>query len=263
MVGDFLHQNLTYNYILLSCILENHNHFERRMIIMGTRNNGRIVAAFSMAALMTVISLLIIFGREEKTVPMSNNVTTTSTTECRTSTTTTTTMKKSTTSKSTSTSPTTTTTTETTTVETEPVETEQIIGGDGTVTVNGWIFDSPIDAQYLYDRCADYGIDPAVMYGVMMAESTMGTACTNLCGITDVAAQSYNEATGNGYWNWESDPYQNLEISLYCLNGAYGYYGNGSTYDALAGYNTGYWGHIAGTYSPYAETVMGYADSVY
>lgn len=230
---------------------------------MGTRNNGRIVAAFFMAALMTVISLLIIFGRDEKTVPTSNNVTTTSTTECRTSTTTTTTTKKSTTSKSTSTSPTTTTTTETTTVETEPVETEQIIGGDGTVTVNGWIFDSPIDAQYLYDRCADYGIDPAVMYGVMMTESTMGTACTNLCGITDVAAQSYNEATGNGYWNWESDPYQNLEISLYCLNGAYGYYGNGSTYDALAGYNTGYWGHIAGTYSPYAETVMGYADSVY
>lgn len=230
---------------------------------MGTRNNGRIVAAFFMAVLMTVISLLIIFGREEKTVPTSNNVTTISTTECRTSTTTTTTTKKSTTSKSTSTSPTTTTTTETTTVETEPVETEQIIGGDGTVTVNGWIFNSPIDAQYLYDRCADYGIDPAVMYGVMMAESTMGTACTNLCGITDVAAQSYNEATGNGYWNWESDPYQNLEISLYCLNGAYGYYGNGSTYDALAGYNTGYWGHIAGTYSPYAETVMGYADSVY
>lgn len=232
---------------------------------MGTRNNGRIVAAFFMAVCMTVISLLIIFGREEKTVPMSNNVTTTSTTECRTSTTTTTTMKKSTTSKSTST----TTTTKTTTTEstTEPVETEpqndQIIGGDGTVTINGWIFNSPIDAQYLYDRCADYGIDPAVMYGVMMAESTMGTACTNLCGITDVAAQSYNEATGNGYWNWESDPYQNLEISLYCLNGAYGYYGNGSTYDALAGYNTGYWGHIAGTYSPYAETVMDYANSVY
>lgn len=234
---------------------------------MGTRNNGRIVAAFFMAVFLTVISLLIIFGREEKTVPMSNNVTTTSTTECRTSSTTTTiTTKKSTTSKSTSTSPTTTTTTVSTTVETEPVETEpneQIIGGDGTVTVNGWIFDSPIDAQYLYDRCADYGIDPAVMYGVMMAESTMGTACTNLCGVTDVAAQSYNEATGNGYWNWESDPYQNLEISLYCLNGAYGYYGNGSTYDALAGYNTGYWGHIAGTYSPYAETVMGYANSVY
>lgn len=235
---------------------------------MGTRNNGRIVAAFFMAVFLTVVSLLIIFSREEKTVPMSNNVTTTSTTECRTSstTTTTTTKKSTTTSKSTSTSLTTTTTTVSTTVETEPVETEpneQIIGGDGTVTVNGWIFDSPIDAQYLYDRCADYGIDPAVMYGVMMAESTMGTACTNLCGITDVAAQSYNEATGNGYWNWESDPYQNLEISLYCLNGAYGYYGNGSTYDALAGYNTGYWGHIAGTYSPYAETVMDYANSVY
>lgn len=235
---------------------------------MGTRNNGRIVAAFFMAVFLTVVSLLIIFGREEKTVPMSNNVTTTSTTECRTSstTTTTTTKKSTTTSKSTFTSLTTTTTTVSTTVETEPVETEpneQIIGGDGTVTVNGWIFDSPIDAQYLYDRCADYGIDPAVMYGVMMAESTMGTACANLCGITDVAAQSYNEATGNGYWNWESDPYQNLEISLYCLNGAYGYYGNGSTYDALAGYNTGYWGHIAGTYSPYAETVMDYANSVY
>lgn len=56
MVGDFLRPNLAHNYILLSCILENHNHFERRMIIMGTRNNGRIVAAFFMAVLITVIS---------------------------------------------------------------------------------------------------------------------------------------------------------------------------------------------------------------
>lgn len=218
-------------------------------------------------------------------VTAEDEIVVTTSTDCRTTTSTitsTTTTEKTTTTTSTSTTSTTTTETTTTVattteqiVETEPVDPEpqqpqpepqsnvQIIGGNGTVTVNGWTFNSPIDVQYLYDRCANYGIDPAVMYGVMMAESTMGTACSNLCGITDVAAQSYNNSTGNGYYNWSSDPYQNVEISLYCLSGAYNYYGNGSTYDALAGYNTGFYGHAVGTYSWYAETVIGYANSAY
>ncbi len=251
---------------------------------LDARKNRRVIATIFVAALVSVIVLLINFSssaKNDRVTAEGEYLVTTSTEECRTTTTTTTststTTKKTTT---TSTSTTSTTTTETTTVattteqivETEPVAPDpqpepqsngQIIGGNGTVTVNGWTFNSPIDAQHLYDRCASYGIDPAVMYGVMMAESTMGTACSNLCGITDVAAQSYNNSTGNGYWNWASDPYQNLEISLYCLSGAYNYYGNGSTYDALAGYNTGYYGHAAGTYSWYAETVMGYANSAY
>ncbi len=253
---------------------------------MDARKNRRVIATIFVAALVSVIVLLITFSGDTKNdrVTAEGESLITTSTECRTTTTmttstTTSTKKITTTSRSTST--TSTTTTETTTVattteqivETEPVVPDptqpepqsngQIIGGNGTVTVNGWTFNSPIDAQYLYDRCAAYGIDPAVMYGVMMAESTMGTACANLCGITDVAAQSYNNSTGNGYYNWASDPCQNVEISLYCLSGAYNYYGNGSTYDALAGYNTGYYGHAAGTYSWYAETVMGYANSAY
>jgi len=252
---------------------------------MDAKKNRRVIATIFVAALVSVIVLLINFSssaKNDRVTADGEYLVTTSTEECRTTATTTTststTTKKTT---STSTSTTSTTTTETTTVattteqivETEPVAPDptqpepqsngQIIGGNGTVTVNGWTFNSPIDAQYLNDRCAEYGIDPSIMYGVMMAESTMGTACANLCGITDVAAQSYNNSTGNGYWNWASDPYQNLEISLYCLSGAYNYYGNGSTYDALAGYNTGYYGHAAGTYSWYAETVMGYANSAY
>lgn len=255
---------------------------------MDAKKNRRMIVSIFTISLVSVILLLVSFvsdNESERVTAEGENVITTSV-ECRTITTSTTTLKKTTTTTtttttSTSTSTTSTTTTETTTVattteqiiETEPVapdptqpepqSNEQIIGGNGTVTVSGWTFNSPIDAQYLYNRCASYGIDPAVMYGVMMAESTMGTACSNLCGITDVAAQSYNSSTGNGYWNWDSDPYQNLEISLYCLSGAYNYYGNGSTYDALAGYNTGYYGHAAGTYSLYAETVMGYANSAY
>ena len=252
---------------------------------MDAKKNRRVIATIFVAALVSVIVLLINFSssaKNDRVTAEGEYLVTTFTEECRTTTTTTstsTTTKKTTTSTSTST--TSTTTTETTTVattteqivETEPVAPDptqpepqsngQIIGGNGTVTVNGWTFNSPIDAQYLNERCAAYGIDPSIMYGVMMAESTMGTACANLCGITDVAAQSYNNSTGNGYWNWASDPYQNLEISLYCLSGAYNYYGNGSTYDALAGYNTGYYGHAAGTYSWYAETVMGYANSAY
>lgn len=249
---------------------------------MDAKKNRRVIATIFVAALVSVIVLLINFSssaKNDRVTAEGEYLVTTSTEECRTTatTTTSTTTKKTT---STSTSTTSTTTTETTTVattteqivETEPVAPEpqpepqsngQIIGGNGTVTVNGWTFNSPIDAQYLNDRCAAYGIDPSIMYGVMMAESTMGTACANLCGITDVAAQSYNNSTGNGYYNWSSDPYQNVEISLYCLSGAYNYYGNGSTYDALAGYNTGYYGHAAGTYSWYAETVMGYANSAY
>ena len=251
---------------------------------MDAKKNGRVIATIFVAALVSVIVLLINFSssaKNDRVTAEGEYLVTTSTEECRTTATTTTststTTKKTT---STSTSTTSTTTTETTTVattteqivETEPVAPDpqpepqsngQIIGGNGTVTVNGWTFNSPIDAQYLNDRCAAYGIDPSIMYGVMMAESTMGTACSNLCGITDVAAQSYNNSTGNGYYNWSSDPYQNVEISLYCLSGAYNYYGNGSTYDALAGYNTGYYGHAAGTYSWYAETVMGYANSAY
>lgn len=254
---------------------------------MDARKNRRVIATIFVAALVSVIVLLITFSsdtKNDRVTAEGETLITTSTEECRTTTTTTTstsTTTKKTTITSTSTSTTSTTTTETTTVattteqvvETEPVApephpepqnyNEQIIGGNGTVTVNGWTFNSPIDAQYLYDRCAEYGINPSVMYGVMMAESTMGTACANLCGITQVAAQSYNNSTGNGYWNWASDPYQNLEISLYCLSGAYNYYGNGSTYDALAGYNTGYYGHAAGSYSWYAETVIGYANSAY
>lgn len=252
---------------------------------MDARKNRRVIATIFIAALVSVIVLLVTFSSDTKNdrVTAEGESLITTSTECRTTTTTTstsTTMKKTTTT-STSTSATSTTTTETTTVattteqvvETEPVApepqpepqnyNEQIIGGNGTVTINGWTFNSPIDAQYLYERCAEYGIDPSVMYGVMMAESTMGTACANLCGITPVAAQSYNNSTGNDYWNWASDPYQNLEISLYCLSGAYNYYGNGSTYDALAGYNTGYYGHAAGTYSWYAETVISYANSAY
>lgn len=252
---------------------------------MDAKKNRRVIATIFVTALVSVIVLLINFSSSAKNDRVTAEgvyLVTTSTEECRTTTTTTTstsTTKKTTTSTSTST--TSTTTTETTTVattteqivETEPIAPDptqpepqsngQIIGGNGTVTVNGWTFNSPIDAQYLNDRCAAYGIDPSIMYGVMMAESTMGTACANLCGITDVAAQSYNNSTGNGYYNWSSDPYQNVEISLYCLSGAYNYYGNGSTYDALAGYNTGYYGHAAGTYSWYAETVMGYANSAY
>lgn len=248
---------------------------------MDAKKNRRVIATIFVAALVSVIVLLINFSssaKNDRVTAEGECLVTTSTEECRT-TTTTTTSTFTTTKKTTST--TSTTTTETTTVattteqivETEPVAPDptqpepqsngQIIGGNGTVTVNGWTFNSPIDAQYLNERCAAYGIDPSIMYGVMMAESTMGTACANLCGITDVAAQSYNNSTGNGYWNWASDPYQNLEISLYCLSGAYNYYGNGSTYDALAGYNTGYYGHAAGTYSWYAETVMGYANSAY
>lgn len=252
---------------------------------MDAKKNRRVIATIFVAALVSVIVLLINFSssaKNDRVTAEGEYLVTTSTEECRTTATTTTststTTKKTT---STSTSTTSTTTTETTTVattaeqivETEPVAPDptqpesqsngQIIGGNGTVTVNGWTFNSPIDAQYLNDRCAAYGIDPSIMYGVMMAESTMGTACANLCGITDVAAQSYNNSTGNGYCNWSSDPYQNVEISLYCLSGAYNYYGNGSTYDALAGYNTGYYGHAAGTYSWYAETVMGYANSAY
>lgn len=251
---------------------------------MDAKKNRRVIATIFVAALVSVIVLLVNFSssaKNDRVTAEGEYLVTTSTEECRTTATTTTststTTKKTT---STSTSTTSTTTTETTTVattteqivETEPVAPDpqpepqsngQIIGGNGTVTVNGWTFNSPIDAQYLNDRCAAYGIDPSIMYGVMMAESTMGTACANLCGITDVAAQSYNNSTGNGYYNWSSDPYQNVEISLYCLSGAYNYYGNGSTYDALAGYNTGYYGHAAGTYSWYAETVMGYANSAY
>ena len=252
---------------------------------MDAKKNRRVIATIFVAALVSVIVLLINFSsaKNDRVTAEGEYLVTTSTEEYRTTTTTTTstftTTKKTTTSTSTST--TSTTTTETTTVattteqivETEPVAPDptqpepqsnvQIIGGNGTVTVNGWTFNSPIDAQYLNDRCAAYGIDPSIMYGVMMAESTMGTACANLCGITDVAAQSYNNSTGNGYYNWSSDPSQNVEIALYCLSGAYNYYGNGSTYDALAGYNTGYYGHAAGTYSWYAETVMGYANSAY
>ncbi len=249
---------------------------------MDAKKNRRVIATIFVAALVSVIVLLVDFSssvKNDRVTAEGECLVTTSTEECRTTTTTTT--STFTTTKKTTTSTTSTTTTETTTVattteqivETEPVAPDptqpepqsngQIIGGNGTVTVNGWTFNSPIDAQYLNDRCAAYGIDPSIMYGVMMAESTMGTACANLCGITDVAAQSYNNSTGNGYWNWASDPYQNLEISLYCLSGAYNYYGNGSTYDALAGYNTGYYGHAAGTYSWYAETVMGYANSAY
>lgn len=250
----------------------------------------KVVATIFISSVITVIVLLLAFtsdaGKTEQVVEARDDMVVT--TECRTtstatSTTTTSSSTKSTTKTSTTTTSTS-TTTETTTVvttteqvvETEPVVeepqqpepepreyNEQIIGGNGTVTVNGWNFNSPIDAQYLYDRCAAYGIDPAVMYGVMMAESTMGTACKNLCGITAVAAQSYNNSTGNGYWSWETDAYQNLEISLWCLSGAYSYYGNGSTYDALAGYNCGYYGHSAGSYSWYAETVIGYANSAY
>jgi hypothetical protein len=255
------------------------------MINMDAKKNRRVIATIFVAALVSVIVPLINFSssaKYDKVTAEGEYLVTTSIEEC--STTATTTTSTSTTTKkttSTSTSTTSTTTTETTTVattaeqivETEPVAPDptqpesqsngQIIGGNGTVTVNGWTFNSPIDAQYLNDRCAAYGIDPSIMYGVMMAESTMGTACANLCGITDVAAQSYNNSTGNGYYNWSSDPYQNVEISLYCLSGAYNYYGNGSTYDALAGYNTGYYGHAAGTYSWYAETVMGYANSAY
>ena len=248
------------------------------------RKNRRVIATIFVAALISVIVLLITFSSDTKNDRVTaEGETITTTEECRTTTmtTSTSTTTKKTTTTSTSTSTTSTTTTETTTVattteqvvETEPVApephpepqnyNEQIIGGNGTVTINGWTFNSPIDAQYLYDRCAAYGIDPAIMYGVMMAESTMGTACKNLCGITAVAAQSYNNNTGNGYWSWETDAYQNLEISLYCLSGAYSYYGNGSTYDALAGYNCGYYGHSAGSYSWYAETVIGYANSAY
>ena len=251
---------------------------------MDAKKNRRVIATIFVAALVSVIVLLVNFSssaKNDRVTAEGEYLVTTSTEECRTTATTTTststTTKKTT---STSTSTTSTTTTETTTVattteqivETEPVAPDpqpepqsngQIIGGNGTVTVNGWTFNSPIDAQYLNDRCAAYGIDPSIMYGIMMAESTLGTACANLCGITDVAAQSYNNSTGNGYYNWSSDPYQNVEISLYCLSGAYNYYGNGSTYDALAGYNTGYYGHAAGTYSWYAETVMGYANSAY
>lgn len=249
----------------------------------------KVVATIFISSLITVIVLLLAFtsdsGKTEQVVEARDDMIVT--TECRTTSTATSTTTSSSTKSTTKTSTTTTstsTTTETTTVvttteqvvETEPVVeepqqpepepreyNEQIIGGNGTVTVNGWTFNSPIDAQYLYDRCAAYGIDPAVMYGVMMAESTMGTACKNLCGITAVAAQSYNNSTGNGYWSWETDAYQNLEISLYCLSGAYNYYANGSTYDALAGYNCGYYGHSAGSYSWYAETVIGYANSAY
>jgi hypothetical protein len=220
-------------------------------------------------------------SRTTETTTTTGTTTTKYSTSTTTSTTTTTT-----TSTSTSTSTTTTSTAvETTTtvvqteepvVETEPTVVEEetpttpsepatydtyMIGGSGTVTVSGYTFNTPVDAQWLYDKCAYYGISPNTMYGVMMAESTMGTACSNLCGITSCAATSYNNSTGNGYYNWASDPYQNIEISLFCLAGAYRYYGNGSTYDALAGYNMGYAGHAAGSYSWYADTVTSYANS--
>lgn len=249
---------------------------------MGVKKNTVfIVALISMMMMLKVSST----NDNKNEVTAEDEIVVTTSTDCRTTTSTTTSTTTTETTTTTSTSITSTTTIETTTttvattteqiVETEPVAPEpqqpqpepqsnvQIIGGNGTVTVDGWTFNSPIDVQYLYDRCANYGIDPSIMYGVMMAESTMGTACSNLCGITDVAAQSYNNSTGNGYYNWSSDPYQNVEISLYCLSGAYNYYGNGSTYDALAGYNTGFYGHAVGAYSWYAETVIGYANSAY
>lgn len=232
---------------------------------MDASKQRRVIVFIFAVALISVIALLITFSKDRKTDKATAKDNTPITTlECRTTTTTMSTSSTSSTSTTTETTTVSTTTeqvVETELVSTEP-DNEQIIGGNGTVTINGWTFDSPINAQYLYDRCAVYGIDPAIMYGVMMAESTMGTACSNLCGITDVAAESYNNSTDNNYWDWNSDACQNLEISLYCLAGAYDYYGNGSTYDALAGYNTGYYGHNAGDYSGYAESVIGYANSV-
>ena len=226
--------------------------------------NRKVIAGIFIASVAAVAITLTSFVNEDtvrEAAIAEERIT--APTMCRTITETTTSTTTSSTTTETTTTVTTTEQVITETVTTQVPEPDEQIGSSGILSIEGYEFEMPIDSPYVYNKCAEYGVDPKIMYGIMMAESTMGTTTTNLCGITDIAAQAYNEETGNEYYDWETDPYQNVSIAAFCLKGAYDFYGNGSTYDALAGYNCGYWGHATGEYSSYAESVLWYAEIVY